>query len=153
MWSSNIRLVPRGGGQFSPLAHNKPDCDDSNEMGVDYGSEPTDRSPSHSPARDLSGITFANFVTLLKGAAPNDPENRRPMDFGLNFVLGDPHTERKGCGVVYDTIDTRDHSDVVATGKEIAHWPAVAACWSHRVQLIGARREYVELIVVQASAT
>ena len=51
---------------------------------------------------------------------------------------------------MYVLVDTRDHSDLVNTGKVIAHWPAVAAWWARQVQLVGPRRERVELIAVQA---
>ncbi len=41
-------------------------------------------------------------------------------------------------------------TDVVTTGKSTPHWPAVAAWWAHRVQLLGPRKEQTELLFVQA---
>ena len=40
---------------------------------------------------------------LMRCAAPHETENRYPMHFGGDFILGDPHTERNGSGAVYDT--------------------------------------------------
>ena len=52
---------------------------------------------------------------------------------------------------IYLLVDTRDLTQVIDVEPTLAHWPAVAAWWSSRLQHVGPGDEQVDLVFVRAA--